>query len=364
MHITADRKTLTDTATWVARAAPRRAQIAALAGIHVTATDGAVRLQAFSYDVGHTARITATTPVNGEALIPAAFLTSVLAGLRANEVELTVEGRRLTVTAGRSTYSTQLLSLADWPNLPDMPPIVGQIPAGLLEDLISAVEYPIDDGTPHDQVRGLHLEGSADELVAVGADRSFIAEATVAWAHAGDFAASVPSVGLLGAVRGLGDVVQIAWRDGLLGLTDGTREVTMRTFVGEYVPWRRLLRDAADDDVSIVVDAAELLGAAKRTSALLPSGTGTVVIDATQSEIAVSSRSEEAGGTEYLDATTDISDTPFTTGIAPRYLIGLLGSFPGGPVRIGAVAGRKPLTFRPLDHPGITYIVQPKRTGA
>lgn len=362
MKIRTERKALADTASWVARATPKRPAVAVLAGMRLSASGSSLTMQAFDYDTSHTATLDVEVASDGEAVVPAAFLVSILGGLRSADVEIVLDGRTLTISGGRATYSTQVLNVEEYPTLPKMPPVVGEISGNHLERLATCVEFPIDDASPHEQVRGLHLEGDAQELTAVGANRFFVAEARAPWSAKKDFAATVHSKQALAAIKGLGSLVNIGATEdsGLLGFSDGSRAVTMRTYDAEaYVPWRRLVRDRSADAFELTVDAADLAGVAKRTGALIVDDAGAICLDIRPSEIEVSVAAGEGGaGVEYVDAEAGGEQR---VGVNPQYLVGALAAIPSGAVTVGVLDHVKPLVVRAVDHPGLTFVVMPKR---
>lgn len=357
MHFRTDRTSLADTASWVARAIAKNPAIAALAGIRINALgDDSLHLSAFDYDAGHAARLEGSVVDEGAALVPAAFLTSVLAGLRTPTVECALVGQTFTVTAGRSTYSAQVLNLADYPELPAPPTSLGEVHAETLAELVAAVEFPIDDDTPHPQIRGLHLEAAGRELTAVGAQAALISEAVADW-NGEPFVVSIPRRSLSAAVKGLAGQVSIGITDGLVGLTDGTRSVTLRTFDGdEYVKWRDLIRD--ESPVMVTLDADELLAAVKQISTVTRTKDGAIAMTIAAGEVEISAASDgESSGSEFLDATTDGDTARF--GFNPGFLLGLLGPVASGPVHIGYAGDRKPLIFTPRD--GVRQVLMPRR---
>ena len=364
MKITAERAPLADAVSWVAQAIPKNSQAPALAGMRLTAAEGALTLQAFDYDVSHTATIgglDVSVASEGECLVSGKFVREIVASLKGKAIELVLDNSALTISAGRASYRTRVLNLGDFPHLPKRPAEVGKISGARLAAMVASVRHPIDDGTPHPQVRGLHIEGDRDLLTVVGASRFVVAEHAAAWERKADFAATVHSGAFASALKGLdGSLVSIGSDGGLIGLWDESRAVTLRTYSDGFVAWRKLIRSADQDRATATFDPAELHDAAKRAGLLdtTPDHSMPLVLNFTADELGV-----EVAGQEYAEG-SDAIDAECTgeqrLAVSPRYLIDTLAAIPSGLVSVGLVDHRKPLVFRPVDHDRMVTVLMPR----
>ena len=93
------------------------------------------------------------------------------------------------------------------------------------------------------------------------------------------------------------------------------------------------------------VDPVELLAATKRT--MIVAGDSTIDMSFDEGEEHVEAECENTGDFR----------------IGPRYLIDTLAAIPSGKVEIGWQVGPalKPLVFKPLDHPRMTSLLQPRK---
>lgn len=354
MKIRANRPELADTLAWVAQALSKRPAHAVLGGIRLAATGDILTVRAFDYELSHSATVDVDVASEGECLVSGQFLREIVQAMRGDTVELVLDDSHLTVSAGRSTYRTQVLALQDYPSLPDQPAKVGTVTAEDLQALVAAVKYPIDDASPHPQVRGLHLDGDEDALTAVGARGQIIAEAACSWAGAG-LNVTIPSRAFDTAVKGLrGDVV-IGVEGGVLGLADEHRSITMRTFEDDYVKWRPLIRPAHQDRFTCEVDVDELRDAVKRTGMLANDETP-IVLTFADAELEVSIAGTSSG-TEAVAATCEGS---LQLGMNQRFLIDALTAIPDGVVSIGLLDVKKPIVLRPVNHPRMVSVIMPR----
>lgn len=367
MKIRAERKALAETITWVAQATPKRVNVPALSGVHLTATaDGRLVARAFDYDTSHGAVVNGVDVIEpGEVLIPAAFLRNVLTGFKAAQVEIVLDGKTVTVSSGRSTYSCRVLALGDYPTLPAVPPVKGFIEADALRELVATAAWAIDPDIHVDVtmagITACHIEGDIDgALTFVGTDRFVVSEAVTTWAGNEAIEANVPLGPLAAAAKGLNGMVALAHEGGLFGLSDGDRTITTRTIEAGFPAWRPLMRPATDDDGAWTTDGPELVAAIKRTQSLIDEKSA-LVFEADE-ELTLTIPSSEAGeGVEYLDAEHVDGNLAASFRMDPTMIGPALTALAARSVRIGWKQGTKPVTLRSDDRPGVTMLVMPKR---
>lgn len=366
MKVRTEREALATSLAWVARAINRAPMAPALAGIRVTASEGGLAIRAFDYEVSHAATLEADVAGEGECLVPGYFLRDAVAGGRGSEVELALEAGTLTITSGRSTYRLRALALEDYPSLPEFPTTVGTVDAEALADATARALPPADDGSPHDNLRGLRVEGSDSGLAIVSTDGSRLHTHETSWDRDADFAATVPARTFEAAVRGLGGTVTLGYADGLLGLSDGARRVTTRCYSVAYADWCKAL-SFADKSISdrLTVDGDDLRAAVKTVGSVTDTERP-IVLRFADGELAVETGAQESGeGCEVLEAEGDGPE--FELGLNPRYLLDLLGACPDGPVELhyaGAPSEGKaqPLLVVAPDHPALRLLVMSKRS--
>ena len=141
MKITAERAPLADAVSWVAQAIPKNSQAPALAGMKLTAAEGSLTLQAFDYDVSHTATIgdlDVSVASEGECLVSGKFVREIVASLKGKAIELVLDNSALTISAGRASYRTRVLNLGDFPHLPKRPAEVGKISGARLAAMVAS----------------------------------------------------------------------------------------------------------------------------------------------------------------------------------------------------------------------------------
>lgn len=359
MKIRLDRKPFADALAWVGQAIAKSPVSPELAGIRLSAAGDTMTASAFDYDVSHTARLTAEVAGEGECLVSGRFLRAIVAGMSAGEVELTLDAGALAITSGRASYRTRAMAIENYPTIPTSPAAVGEVDADELVSALAAVRHPIDDGSPHEQVRGLRIVGG-NELVLVGMASPQIARAVVPWTWRSDLLVTVHCGHFEAAAKGLRGTVTIGREDGVIGLADTERAVTLRTYAEGYTPlWQKYL-EPADDVPTAVLDSADLREALKRVRELNVAAEGAVTVTIGDGEFTLSGLSDGVGeGADVVEADTDGS---ISRGFAPRLLTEALAAVPGGPVKVSAGTAHQPKLWlvEPLEHPHLTFAVMTK----
>jgi DNA polymerase-3 subunit beta len=358
MKTRTERGLLTDALTWVTRAVPRNPPAPVLAGVRLTASDGVLTVSAFDLETAHTAAVVSEVAGDGERLVSGLFLRDAVAGGRGSEVELVLDGDLLTVTSGRSVYRLRTMLLGDYPSLPPFPPVVGVVNPDALRDALAAVIPAVDDQSSVDKARGVHIEGG-DLLDIVGTDIYRLHHTTLPWDAEHPFEATVPARVLGPAAKVMDAAVEIAYEDGLLGLSDGTHQVTMRCYATRYAEWSRVIEQGQRSQVDhFTIDGGDLAGAVKQVGSMAPFAP--LILDYTDGEVSVTVDAETGDGCEVLPATGD--GPAFRASVNARYMGDLLAACRPGPVDVHYAAGTvAPLTVVDPQQPHLTLILMTKR---
>lgn len=355
MKVRLDRAALAGAVTWVGLAVPKAHSIPASAGIRLTASSGVLTLQAFDFDVSHTVDLPCDVLVEGQALVSAALTRQIIASLKGPSVELEVDGGRLVITAGRSTYRVGLMRLEDYPSLPVAPKAVGVIDAGDLAEIVGIAEHAAGDDAKVAALLAVHLAGDGENVSASATDRFRISYAQVP--GDAEFEANIPAAVLGPALKPLRGEVTIGVEGGLVGLTDGVRSVTMRALDVEFPKLAAFVGMALPSIYE--VDASELAAAVKR-AALVAEAFAPVWLQFGTDEIAITSDSESGEAAEYVPCEGNAAIERQMSMNAQFFAEAL--TVLGGRVEIGVGELTKPITIRPVGSDRATLIVMPRRS--
>lgn len=361
MKIRANRAALNDAVQWVAAAVPRNPSPVVLGGLRLVADGETLAFSAFDYDVSHTARIAADVIEPGECLASGSFLRGILAGLKAKEAELVHEASTLTLTADRSTYTTQTMALADYPKLPPHPPVIGTVEAEFLADAVAAASVVADDVAPTSSIRGVHMASRDGELVVVGLKPAGLIMHRLAWAG-DDFSMHAPGRSLAAALKGLKGTISIRNDASGFGLSDESRAVTMRVFDDPFADWTKAERASEDDVTQITVDRDELIDAVKRAGSLGRERGEFVRFMVEPDSIEIRGATDGSSGSEIVEAEADGTRDLY---VLPDLFAAALATIPGPSVRIhlgppNGLGPRRAIAIRPIDSDDRLAAVMPR----
>jgi DNA polymerase-3 subunit beta len=354
MKLRANRADLADALGWASQATPKKFLAPVLAGVRITAEAEAVTLSCFSYDTMHTAVVACDVPDAGECLVSAKTLHSILAALKTDSVELAVDGPRLIITSGKSTYRLGVMRLDDYPSLPAFPEAVGKVARDDLADLVSTVEHAAGRDGAVPVLTAIHLEADGlGTLTATTTDRFRIAHDAAPY-DGKPFVANVPASTLSAAVKGLSGPVTVGRSDSLLGLSDGARTVTTRLLDDDYPRIAPHLN--VTPTLTVRLDADALAASLKRVELVSePNTPPHLSFTADEVEVAVSGGND---GAEYVACEASDSIEVVVSG---RFLADALLAI-GGPVVLGFTGPTKPVLITPADDRAVKAVVMPRRS--
>ena len=90
---------------------------------------GELRLSGFDYETSARATLPAEVADEGRALVSGRLLADICRSLPAHQVEITLDGQRVSLTCGSARFTLQTMPVEDYPALPGMPETAGTVPA-------------------------------------------------------------------------------------------------------------------------------------------------------------------------------------------------------------------------------------------
>ena len=314
MRFSIERDTLTEAVAWVARALPTRPVLPILSGLLLTATaDGGLTLSCFDYEVSARIRVAADVAEPGTVLVPGRLLAEITRSLPGFPVELDdTVGSDVTMTCGAASFTLVTLPVEEYPELPELPLLVGTVDGGVLAAAISQVVPAAsrDDSLPI--LTGVNIELDGVIMTLAATDRYRLAMRELEWSPARadiDATVLIPARTLADAARMMtpGHTVQVMLRgderggswpklsggttslraaDAMIGFESGGRRLTTRLIAGEFVKYKSRFPDefgcTGDMPAAPLVEAVKrvALVAERGSSVRLSFGQGQVRIEA------------------------------------------------------------------------------------
>lgn len=384
MKVRVERDVLAEAVGWAARALPTRPVVPILAGLLLEASeDGAgLTLSCFDYEVSARVRIGAEVAEPGTLLVPGRLLADIARSLPGQPAELAGDAAAgaLGLTCGNAEFTLVTFPDADYPALPQQPPVAGTVDGGELAAAVAQVVPAAgrDDTLP--MLTGVFMELDGETITLAATDRYRLAVTELRWRPAREgvrASALVPARTLADAAKTMtaGTDVSIALGEpgesgedpadgqrggeGMIAFEGGGRRLTTRLLGCEFVPYRSRFPDHAAARATVRPGAfAEAvrrvaLVADRQSRLRLTFHPGNVLIEA--------GSGDGARAAEQAEARFD-GDEGFAAGFNPQYLLdGVTAAASAAPADVT-------LAFTTPDKPavissgsGFRYLIAPMR---
>jgi DNA polymerase III subunit beta len=312
MRFRVGREVFGEAVAWVARALPSRPVVPVLSGLLLQADGDGLTLSCFDYEVSARLRIDAEVKEDGAALVPGRLLADITRSLPALDVDVATDADMVDLSCGSAEFELVSLPVAEYPPLPDLPPLAGTVDGGALAVAAAQVGPAAsrDDTLP--MLTAVCLDIHGETLTLVATDRYRLAVRDLRWDPAVPglrAAAMVPARTLADVARSMtaGTPVTVAFgtgqpgaeapqaagpardprpADGVISFEGGNRRLTARLIAGEFIKYQSRFPDGFGSRATLpagpFTEAIRRVSlVAERTSPVrLTFGSGNVVIEA------------------------------------------------------------------------------------
>ena len=349
MKVEIDTAALADAVAWTSRVIDARPSNPILAGVKLEAIEGTLQFSAFNYEISARHHIEAGVDEAGSVLVQGKLLADITKSLRSEKTYLVTDGSTLTITSGKSKFTLQLMPDTEYPDLPVVPAMLGQVDAPTFVQAVNQACVAVSREENRPVLTGVRMQFQGDKVVMTSTDRFRLARATFTWTPQN------PDVDTTTLVRGslLKDVARAldehqnirldfdADSPTLLGFENAGRVSTSQLIDGEFPVVDRLFAD--EYPIQAVVNKQDLLDAISRV-ALVAERNAPIRMTFTGQEVALSAGSvDEAQANETLDIDMDGDD--ITVAFNPSYLKEGLSAVTEPFVRIKMTTPVKPVEF-------------------
>ncbi|MFD4671962.1 DNA polymerase III subunit beta [Lentzea sp. NPDC058450] len=371
MKIRVERDGLADAVAWVARSLPSRPPVPVLGGVLLDAeSDESLTVSGFDYEVSAQVGVPATIADGGRALVSGRLLADITKALPNHPVEIAVDGSRMMISCGSARFSLPTMPVEDYPALPSMPQLIGELPGEIFGEAVSqvAVAAGKDDTLP--MLTGVRVEIGDGKLTLVATDRFRLAMREFPWepdASLGEVAVLVPARTLGDAAKTLGSSggkveMSLAANDGLLGLSGSGKRTTTRLLDADFPKYRQLL--PSEHSAAAIMDIDALQQAIKRVSLVAERGTQ-VRLEFVDGGLRLSAGGDDEGSAEE-ELPVEYTGEAVTIAFNPGYLLDGLGAVRTQKVHLSFTTPSRPALLKPVDEdgnvaPGYLYLLMPVR---
>lgn len=349
MKVEVNSTSLADAVAWASRALNSRQPNPILSGIRLEAVDGSLQLSAFSYEVTARDRIEAGVDEPGSVVVLGKLLSDISRSLPAEKAYLATEGNKLRITSGKSTFTLQLMPETEFPDLPQLPPLIGQVDAQTFAQAINqaAVSVATDEVRP--VLAAIRMQFNGNTVTLSSTDRFRLSRATFNWTpqdEALEATALVKGSILRDVAHSLDTHQNVSVycdpaKPTLIGIENAGRISTIQLTDGEFPAVDRLYAD--EYPIHAVLGKQDLLDAIKRV-ALVAGQNEPVRMTFTEDEVALTAGAlDEAQANEILDVDLDGED--ITVAFNPSYLQNGIAAIAEPYVRMKMTTAVKPVEF-------------------
>ena len=349
MKVEVNSQALADAVAWTTRVIDARPAAPILAGIRLDAIDGTLQLSAFNYAISARHHIEAGIDEAGSVLVLGKLLADITKSLPAAKAYLSTDGSIMTITSGKSTFTMQLMPESEYPDLPVVPPTLGQADSAAFAQAVNQASVAVSREENRPVLTGIRVQFQGDKVIMSSTDRFRLARSSFAWNPAD------PTISTTALVRGslLRDMARSldehqdividfdAENPSLLGFENAGRVSTSQLIDGEFPAVDRLYAD--EYPIQAVISKQALVDAIKRVS-LVAERNAPIRMMFTGQELTLSAgAADEAQAKEILDIDMDGED--ITVAFNPSYLVEGLSAISEPFVRMKMTTAVKPVEF-------------------
>ena len=349
MKVEVNSQALADAVAWTTRVIDARPATPILAGIRLEAIDGTLQLSAFNYAISARHHIEAGVDEAGSVLVQGKLLADITKSLRSEKTYLVTDGSTLTITSGKSKFTLQLMPDTEYPDLPVVPAMLGQVDAPTFVQAVNQACVAVSREENRPVLTGVRMQFQGDKVVMTSTDRFRLARATFTWTPQN------PDVDTTTLVRGslLKDVARAldehqnirldfdADSPTLLGFENAGRVSTSQLIDGEFPAVDRLYAD--EYPIHAVINKQALIDAIKRVSLVAERNAPIRMVFSGQELTLSAGTADEAQAKEILDIDMDGED--ITVAFNPSYLVDGLSAISEPFVRMKMTTAVKPVEF-------------------
>lgn len=356
MKFRAERSEFADAAGWALRTVGTRATLPALSGVKLRVTGDRLVLSSTDLEVASELAIPVQAEREGTALVPGRLLGDVVRSLPNAAVTAEVDADRLHLKCGRAQFDLRLMSVEDYPVLPqpDANAGVASMKAEQFARLVGQVARAASADDARPVLTGVHLAASTDHLTATATDSYRLAVKTVPWDQGTETTVLVPRRALEEARRSadqLGSDVQLLLQPSEVTFRFVDRRLTTRLIEGKYPDVGQLIPAGAERRLE--VDRGQLMEVVKRVSVVGETNTTAtpVTLHLSADTVRVTAGSGEVGQAEE-SLPGELDGEALQIAFNPRYLTDGLDAAGGERVTLEFRDELKPAVIRPRTAEG------------
>ncbi len=296
----------------------------------------------------------------GAFLVPGRLMTDAIRRMPEGAVTIRSQEGAIELSGNGPTFTIRLLSLEDYPKLPE-PDLTGaiELDGNLLVEALSQVLVAASNDASRPILTGVLIENYEEGLRLVATDSYRLAIRNLPGLQVGD-AALIPARGLKELARTVAaDQVRVAIRDREVVVASDRGSLSVRRIEGTFPNYRQLLPD--DYPAAVEFDKDRLLEAVGR-AAVVADEHVPVRLQITGDGVEMSvSRSDLGEEVEPLDGAVSGELDELKIAFNVRYLQDGINAVPGPRIRMEVKDSNRPSIIRADGNDSFRYLLMPVR---
>lgn len=275
MKFQVDRDAMAEAVTWASRTLPSKSTQPLLTGLHLVAEKSNLVLSGSDADVSGQANVDADVEQPGTVLVPGRLLADITRSLPSAKIQFALNGNRVDITCGRSSFTIPTMPVAEYPPLPVMPEVSGTISGDEFANAIAQVATAASRDETLPAFTGIKIDVEGSVITMASTDRYRLAVREINWNPVSTTISThtlIPARFLHESSKSLATSESVALafaasNEGLFGIAGNGRQTTSRILAADFPPYRTLL---PTESTSVAqVKTSELIDSVKRVALVL-----------------------------------------------------------------------------------------------
>lgn len=355
----------------VGRAVSANSPLPALSGIKIdvlsdhillTASDSLVSIQKTLKSTDNDVVLEINEP--GSIVLEAKYILEIVRKIDSDEIHIEVVDGTLTKISGyNAEFNINGQKSVDFP-LIDFNKPANQfiLSASQLQKVISQTSFAASDKETRPVLTGVNFKKEGSRLECVATDSYRLAKKVIDLKEGDNFNITIPTKALSEISKSIEKEtdILICISDKKIQFWIDSVVIQSRLIDGQYPETSRLIPQIFEH--TLIVDSRDLLNAIDRASFIKSEGISIIKLSASDSEIMISSRSQEVGYSKEKIIPIEYTGRPFEISFSGRYVFDAIRALSGAIVKIEFSGDMKPFVLRTNEDESILQLVLPVRT--
>ncbi len=343
----------------------RRNTIPILSNILLEARNGVLSMTATDMDLAIVDSAQANIELSGAITVPAGTLFDVVRKMpEGSQISLTLEGAKLTVSAGRSTFSLPTLSTDEFPIMTggDMPHNF-RIGSPELANLIENTRFAMSTEETRYYLNGIYFHATDGVYRAVATDGHRLAKADM---HAPAGTQNIPNVivprktvlELFKLLEQTDNECEVSLSDSKIKFCINGATLTSKLVDGTFPDYERVIPQGNPEKFSL--DCKIFAAAVDRVATIVDGKMRAIKMNVENGLLRLTATHADMGnGSDEMEV--DYNSTPLEIGFNARYLLDITSQIKTGDAVFEVKDGSSPSIIKNSDDDGVLYVLMPMR---